>query len=95
MGRKKQEAELNAPPSAPETQAAVDALAQAIKDALARAKDSLPDALKGDATVVEYRVNAELAKVNVSAWLTQIVAEGVALIQSGKGPVEHDPSELA
>lgn len=84
-----------APPSAPEATDAVKALQRAISEAIERAIARLPEELRGNAFVIEAVLNQELDKVNFGLWRSQIVTEVIALLQSGKSDVKHDPTELA
>ena len=84
-----------APPSASEAADAVKALQRAIAEAIERAAGRLPPELRGNAFVVEAVLNQELDKVNFGGWRAQIVAECIALFQTGKSEVRHDPTELA
>ena len=84
-----------APPSSQSATEAVKALQRAIADAIERAIARLPEELRGNAFVIEAILNQELDKVNFGLWRSQIVVEVIALLQSGKSDVKHDPTELA
>ena len=84
-----------APPSSQSATEAVKALQRAISEAIERAIARLPEELRGNAFVIEAILNQELDKVNFGLWRSQIVTEVVALLQSGKSDVKHDPTELA
>lgn len=84
-----------APPDAQTATEAVKALQRAISDAIERAIARLPEELRGNAFVIEAVLNQELDKVNFGLWRSQIVTEVIALLQSGKSDVKHDPTELA
>ena len=84
-----------APPDVQTSTEAVKALQKAITEAIERAAGRLPPELRGNAFVVEAVLNQELDKVNFGGWRAQIIAECVALFQSGKSEVRHDPTELA
>lgn len=84
-----------APPSSQSATEAVKALQRAISEAIERAIARLPEELRGNAFVIEAILNQELDKVNFGLWRSQIVTEVIALLQSGKSDVKHDPTELA
>ena len=84
-----------APPDAQTATEAIQALQRAIADAIERAAGRLPPELRGNAFVIEAVLNQELDKVNFTGWRAQIITECVALFQSGKSEVTHDPTELA
>ena len=89
---------LGTPPAPPDAQTATDAvkaLQRAISEAIERAIARLPEELRGNAFVIEAVLNQELDKVNFGLWRSQIVTEVIALLQSGKSDVKHDPTELA
>ena len=86
------------PPSPPDVQTATDAvkaLQRAITEAIERAANRLPPELRGNAFVIESILNQELDKVNFGGWRALIITECIALFQSGKSDVKHDPTELA
>ena len=84
-----------APPDAQTATEAVKALQRAISEAIERAAGRLPPELRGNAFVIEAVLNQELDKVNFTGWRALIITECVALFQTGKSDVKHDPTELA
>ena len=83
------------PPADPVAQDAIAALAADIRAAMERANARLPEPLRGNATVIANVINQELDLVSFAGWKAQIITEFVALVQSGKSDVKHDPTELA
>lgn len=84
-----------AAPTAPELSAILAELKATVERDIAALRLKLPEGAGAELDKVAAVIRDALATVNPETLKQALMADLMLLIQSGKGPAPHDPSELA